>query len=111
MESTDARDELDKIIKSPMDDDEIKKYLPNVPVLSYTELTEKTLDEILPDKNTYCIILYQSSPHSGHWVALLRYDNLYEYFDSYGNVIDEPLSWVPLSMNKLTICIALCKSP
>ena len=38
-----------------------------------------------------CIILYQSSPNYGHWVALLKRKNFIEHFDPYGYKIDDEL--------------------
>jgi len=97
----DLRDELDEIISSPMDDSELKHYLPKTPIITYPELSKfNSIDELLPNDKTYAIILYQDSPNKGHWVAVLKYNNLYEYFDSYGNKIDDPLNWISLGIRK-----------
>lgn len=97
----DARDELDEIIEEPMDDSEIKHYLPETPILTYSNLTNyDNLEELLPDNNSYIIILYQEEPNKGHWVALLKYNDMFEYFDSYAHTIDKPLEWIPLGIRK-----------
>jgi hypothetical protein len=97
----DTRDELDEIIEKPMNDSEIKHYLPNTPLITYPELGNyNSLEELLPENKSYVIILYQDSPNKGHWVCVLRYDDKFEYFDSYGNKIDDPLNWVPLGIRK-----------
>jgi hypothetical protein len=92
---------INKIKEYPLGDNEIKKYLPTVPVMKYSKLSNyKTIEELLPENKTYCILLYEWSPNVGHWVALLRYNDQYEYFDSYGNKLDDPLNWVDLGIRK-----------
>ena len=39
---------------------------------------------MLSNDKDYCIILYEDAPNRGHWTKLLKYDGLYEHFDSYG---------------------------
>ena len=34
-------------------------------------------------------------------MALLRYDNIFEYFDPYGHVVDRPLRWISAAKRKL----------
>ena len=92
---------IEQIEKDPLGDDEIKKYLPTVPILKYSNLSKyNTIEELLPENKTYCILLYEQSPNIGHWVAVLRYNDQYEYFDSYGGKIDDPLNWVDLGIRK-----------
>lgn len=100
---------LKKIIKDPLSDSTIKEYLGNdTPVIAYDELANyNSIDELLPKDKTYCVLLYLENENYGHWVGLLRYkddkDNnidTFEYFDSYGNHIDEPLSWVGAGVRK-----------
>ena len=59
------------------------------------------LTHLLPKPTDYCIILYESELNSGHWVALLRYDNIFEYFDPYGHVVDKPLRWISAAKREL----------
>lgn len=92
--SKQERIELDKIEKKSMSNDDINKYLPNVQTISYNELSKyNSIEQILPTNGSYVIILYLQTPNSGHWTALMRYDDKIEYFDSYGGSIDAPLKW------------------
>ena len=59
------------------------------------------LTHLLPKPTDYCIILYESEMNSGHWVALLRYSSIFEYFDPYGHVVDRPLRWISAAQRKL----------
>lgn len=76
-------------------DDIIKKYLPNAKILKYNQLGYiNNIEEILPNEQSYCIILYENKPNNGHWVSIMRINKNIEYFDSYGNRPDIPLSWI-----------------
>lgn len=100
------KEQLKKIEKDPLDDTTIKEYLgQNVPVIAYDELQKyNTIEDLLPQDKSYCILLYLENKNMGHWIALLRYNNngedTFEYFDPYGKHIDEPLSWVGAGVRK-----------
>ena len=97
---------LDEIVDKPMGDNTIREILPKCPIVLYNELKKYPhINQLLPKVGSYAIILYQDSPHSGHWTAVLRpTDNQIEYFDSYGKCPDEPLSWSsPEKQNQLGI--------
>jgi hypothetical protein len=78
-----------------MDDEDIRHYLPNAKLLTYNELSNyKKIEELLPKHKSYFILLYPvKSDTDGHWVCMTRYDKTLEYFDSYAQKPDEPLSW------------------
>lgn len=86
---------LEEIVDKPMGDDDIKKILPKCPIILYNQLKNyHSISQILPRVGSYCIILYMDSPHSGHWVGLMKpNESEIEYFDSYAHHPDEPLSW------------------
>lgn len=84
---------IEAIQDEPMGDDDIKKYLPNAKILKYSSLKQfNNIEDLLHNDIDYCIILYEAKKNSGHWIALLRYNNIIEYFDSYGNKINTPLT-------------------
>lgn len=69
-------DKIDKIISTPMSNQEIEKYMP---VMRYNDFDGK-----LP-----AIILYEESPGYGHWAMVHESvdedgNECYEFFDSYG---------------------------
>ena len=78
-----------------MEDKDIRHYLPNAKIITYDELSNlQNISELLPKHQSYVIILSPiRSATDGHWVCLTRYRRVIEYFDSYGNKPDEPLSW------------------
>jgi hypothetical protein len=54
-------------------------------ILKYSDIEDyDTIDQLLPGKKNFKIILLESSYNSGHWVCVLKYDNKIEYFNSYG---------------------------
>lgn len=84
-------------IATPMSDADIKEYLPDARIFKYSELRKyHTLADMLPERLSYVIILYEDSPNVGHWVCVSKPDdNTVEYFDSYGGKPDAPLKWTP----------------
>ena len=48
----------------------------------------------------FCFILTESELNSGHWTLLIRDDNNFEYFDSYGTSPKNILDYIPTFMNK-----------
>ena len=99
-----------------MDDGDVHHYLPHAKILKYNELKKyKTIEQLLPKHKSYFILLYPvQSETSGHWVCLTRFDKTIEYFDSYGNKPDVPLSWSTNYKNNerhLSKLLNKCKLP
>jgi hypothetical protein len=84
-----------------MGDDDIRYYLPKARIMKYNDLSKfKTIEQLLPTNKSYVILLYPvSSATSGHWVALNRYNDIIEYYDSYGSKPDIPLTWAKFKDN------------
>ena len=85
---------VEETIEEPMDDGDIRQYLPNAKIMRYSALSRLSdIEQILPTDKSYVILLYENTPGSGHWVALMRYGRTIEFFCSYGSKIDAPLRW------------------
>ena len=57
--------------------------------MKYSGLAEYSdLDDLLPKLKDYAIILYEEDENIGHWVGLLKYDNVFEFLDPYGLMPD-----------------------
>jgi hypothetical protein len=92
---------LETIKYEPMDDLEIQSFIPHTKIIKYSELSKvRDLNEILPKDKDYLIILFEFEPNKGHWVALMKDKNIWNYFDSFGKPIDSPLKDVPTSQLK-----------
>ena len=85
---------MNAILHKALSDEDLKTILgQDTKILKYSELARyDNIAQLLPKPNDFVIILLEESPNSGHWTALLRYNNMYEYFDSYGNDIDYDLT-------------------
>jgi len=85
---------VEETIEEPMDDGDIRQYLPNAKIMRYSALAKLSdIEQLLPKDKSYVFLLYEQTPGSGHWVALMRYGNTIEFFCSYGSKIDAPLRW------------------
>jgi len=89
-------------MKTNITDLDLKRYFPNETVMKYSELaTVNSLDEILPHDKSFKIILIEEHYNLGHWVLILRYNNTYEFMDSYGLKIDQELKFIHRIQNIL----------
>jgi len=82
---------LKKVEADPLSDTIIRKYLKNPKIILYEDLKNyKNINELLPNKKDYVIILFkQDNQGNNHWIGLLKYDNIIEHFCSYGSKPDE----------------------
>ena len=84
----------DKLIKKPLSDTEIKRILGrSTKLLTYPDLAKYTdLNQLLPAPNDFAVILIVEDETadviSGHWTAIVKDDNLFEFFDHCGNPPD-----------------------
>ena len=87
---------IQRIIKKPLSDADLKHILgDDLKIVKYADLSkEASLESLLPKATDYCIILIEEEQDSGHWVALMRYDNTVEFFDPYGKKWDTELAWI-----------------
>ena len=88
--------DIERIIKKPLSDTDLKHILgDDLKIVKYADLSkEASLESLLPKAPDYCIILIEEEQDSGHWVALMRYDNTVEFFDPYGKKWDTELAWI-----------------
>ena len=86
---------IKKIEMAPIDDSEIRQYLgEDTKIIDYSDLQKyRNINELLPNEMDYVIILIEMSHNYGHWVCLLKYNGMYEYFDSLGYPPDD-LRWI-----------------
>lgn len=71
-----------------LSEQDIKKMIPTLRVVSYPELLNATnIDDVLDDKGRLMLLYLTQSENMGHWVCLLkrRGTKFIEYFDPYGN--------------------------
>ena len=92
-----------KLIHRALSDEDIRHILGGrCKILKYGELSKYgELDDLVPDLVDYAIVLYEEKENSGHWIGLLKYNNLVELFDPYGLIFDKELSWVGLKTRRM----------
>jgi len=85
-----------KLIHRSLSDSDLRKLLgTDLKIVKYSDLANvQDLDALLPQPQDYCIVLYEEMPNAGHWTGLLKYDDRYEHFDSYGVAPDKELHWI-----------------
>ena len=80
------------IHKAQSDSDIRKISREDTKIIKYSELASLgSLHELLPRLVDYCVILCEDSPNRGHWVALLKCYEMFDYFGSYGIKPDKEL--------------------
>ena len=91
-----------KLVATPLGDDDIKRILgQDTKIIKYSELSKfNDLDELLQKEQDYCIVLYEQEPQSGHWIAILKYNNIFEFHDPYGYKPDYQLKWTDPKMRQ-----------
>ena len=84
-------------------DSNIRSYFgPNVKIVKESDMDRyNSINDLLTEPNDMAFVLQESQHNQGHWVLLLRYNNIVEFFDSYGKPIDFELSFIPRSILNL----------
>ena len=99
------QEEINDDLKEYVSDQDLRDYFGDSfdrRILKYSELSNyPTINDLLPKKKDFCIILVENEPNSGHWVALLKYEpNIIEFFNSYGDSPGSELSFNSKSTNE-----------
>lgn len=94
---------LHEIEKIALSDSDIKKIIPNIKIINYPELANKTT--FPTDKNGRLIIFFETESQTvGHWLAI-KVDTVFHtvsFFDSYGLPPDGDRAWLsPELQNEL----------
>ena len=86
-----------------LSDEDIQRILGgDAKIIKYSELGYLyDIDQLLTSDKDYCIILYEDAPNRAHWTALLKYNGLYEHFDSYGSKPDLQLKWISTKRHRM----------
>ena len=79
-----------ELLKISLSGQDIENYLPNCKIIEYNELADyNEITDLLTKPIDYVIILIETTADNvGHWVAILRYSNTIEFFNSYATAPD-----------------------
>jgi hypothetical protein len=69
--------------------EDIKRIIPGIKIIRFPDLSEyNSMAEVLPYPNDCAILFFidemNSNQSIGHWTCIMRNNNRYEFFDSYG---------------------------
>ena len=72
-----------QFIHKALSDEDIGTILgADAKIIRYSELRHITdLDDLLTTDLDYCVVLYETKPHRGHWTVLSKYKGTREHFD------------------------------
>ena len=81
---------------------DIQSIFKNCKIIKYANLDQYSdIYQLLSNRMDFCVILTESETNnSGHWTLLIRDDNNFEYFDSYGVSQKNILDYIPNYINK-----------
>ena len=80
---------------------DLQSIFKNCKIIKYADLDNyDDIYMLLQNRMDFCFILTESEKNSGHWTLLIRDDNMFEYFDSYGVSPKNILDYIPNYMNK-----------
>lgn len=91
-------------MKQFISNEDIAKYLgseANDKIIKYGDIDNYTNIDDLLGNNDYIIILIESEINVGHWVCLLKYNNIIEYFNSYGEKPSYEIDFIDNRINKM----------
>lgn len=87
--------ELEKMFSN----DDIDRWLGAGHIIKYSELDNyETINDLLPNDKDFKVILIESSYNSGHWIAVMKYGNIIEYFNSYGTKPGYDFKFIPTAV-------------
>ena len=80
---------------------DILSVFPSCKIIKYADLDKyKNIYELMPNTIDFVFLLTESEENAGHWTLLLRSDETFLYFDSYGESPQNILSFISPKMNK-----------
>ena len=78
-------DHYEKELAKMFSDSDIERWLGQDCIIKYSDLANyNNINDLLPNDKDFKIILIESSVNQGHWVAIMKYGDIIEYFNSYG---------------------------
>jgi hypothetical protein len=86
--------DFQKVADYELGEDDIRKLLGNVRIMTYPELAKETIQSLFPKDGMVVILFLTESKTKGHWTSLSKKGNDVEYFDSYGIKPDGERAWL-----------------
>ena len=92
----------EKELSKMFSDSDFKRYFGDDKVIKYSDLSNySNINELLPLDKDFRIILVESKYNEGHWVALLKYGDIIEWWNSYGTKPEYDFKFIPTPVKHL----------
>lgn len=83
-------------------DSDIDRWLGAGHIIKYSDLADyNNINELLPNDKDCKVILIESSVNQGHWVCVMKYGDIIEYFNSYGTKPEYDFKFIPTMVKHL----------
>ena len=80
---------------------DLQSIFKNCKIVKYADLDNyKDIYQLLPNRMDFVFLLTESEKNSGHWTLIIRDNNIFEYYDSYGTSPKNILDYIPSFKNK-----------
>ena len=80
---------------------DLQAIFKNCKIVKYADLDNyKDIYQLLPNRMDFVFLLTESEENSGHWTLIIRDNNIFEYFDSYGTSPKNILDYILKYMNR-----------
>ena len=94
---------IEKQLYIPLTNFDLEKYIGKGRIVKYSEIDDfYHIDQLLPGKKDFKVILFETDKNSGHWIVLTKDESKNEYilFDSYGNSLGSHYRFNKADKNK-----------
>lgn len=87
--------DMKQVAQYSLGEDDMRKLVPGVKVVSYPDLQGQTVDSVLGKDGLAALLFLTENQQMGHWTSLIRHNpQLIEYLDSYGLQPDGDRVWL-----------------
>ena len=79
---------------------DLQAIFKNCKIVKYADLDNyKDIYQLLPNRMDFVFLLTECEENSGHWTLIIRDNNIFEYYDSYGTSPKNILDYIPSFKN------------
>jgi hypothetical protein len=100
-----SEDAIIERIQTNITDGDLKRYFGDgveSKIIKYSNLADyNTIDELLPNKRDFRIILIEERNNVGHWCVVLKYDKTIEWYNPYSGLPDNQKNMLGKIINKM----------
>jgi len=96
-----TKEEINEMVNTPLNGAQMQILNPNAKIYTYDQLLNfKTIEDLFRDTNKVIILYLVKNPHFGHWCCLFKQPRGYNFFDPYGEMVDDELNYLTKQKRK-----------